>query len=118
MYAVIASGGKQERVEVGSVVEVELLADAESGDVTFSPVLVVDGPTVLAGRGALGAAKVVGRVVGQARGPKVTGFTYHPKTRARRRFGHRQRYTAVEITAIDPGATPPARRRAKASEEA
>jgi large subunit ribosomal protein L21 len=101
MYAVIATGGKQERVEVGSVVEVELLA-APREEISFSPVLVVDGSTVLAGRDASGA-KVAARVVGATKGPKITGFTYHPKTRARRRFGHRQHYTAVEITAITAG---------------
>ncbi|MFZ0059684.1 MAG: 50S ribosomal protein L21 [Acidimicrobiales bacterium] len=118
MYAVIASGGKQERVEVGSVVEVELLGVAENEEVSFSPVLVVDGPTVVAGRGALAAAKVAGKVVGTAKGPKVTGFTYQPKARARRRFGHRQHYTVVEITAIDPGAKTPARTGAKKPQEA
>jgi len=118
MYAVIASGGKQERVEVGSVVEVELLADAGSGEVSFSPVLVVDGSTVLAGSEVLGAAKVVGRVVGQAKGPKITGFTYQPKARGRRRFGHRQHYSVVEITAIDAASKAPSAGRTAKSQEA
>ncbi len=101
MYAVIATGGKQERVEVGSVVDVELLGVEEGGDVTLRPVLVVDGETVLAAPDQLDGASVSGRVVGTSKGPKITGFTYRPKARGRRRFGHRQHYSTVEITAID-----------------
>ncbi len=117
MYAVIASGGRQERVEVGSVMAVELSRSAEREEVTFSPVLVVDGSTVVADRASLKAAKVVGKVVGTAKGPKITGYTYHPKTRARRRFGHRQHYTVVEITAIHPGGKVPPVPRVKQSQE-
>lgn len=102
MYAVIATGGKQERVEVGTRVDVELLAAALGEEVTFAPVLVVDGETVHAAPAALAAASVSARVVGAAKGPKITGFTYKPKARARRRFGHRQHYTTIEITSIAP----------------
>jgi len=117
MYAVIATGGKQERVEVGSRVEVELLGAGLDEEVSFSPVLIVDGATVVAGRPALGAARVAGKVVGSAKGPKITGFTYQPKARGRRRFGHRQHYSVVEITAIDAvGKAPSARRTAKSQE--
>ncbi|MGA9077516.1 MAG: 50S ribosomal protein L21 [Acidimicrobiales bacterium] len=117
MYAVIASGGKQERVEVGTRVEVELVGD-EDDVVSFSPVLLVDGTTVVAGRGALASAKVAGRVVGRSKGPKIVGFTYQPKARGRRRFGHRQHYSVVEITAIEPGGKSPARTTPKKSQEA
>ncbi|MDA8292254.1 MAG: 50S ribosomal protein L21 [Actinomycetota bacterium] len=102
MYAVIATGGKQERVEVGSRVDVELLGAGIGEEVTFSPVLVVDGESVHAAPAALAAATVSARVVGETAGPKVTGFTYRPKARGRRRFGHRQHYTRIEITAIAP----------------
>ena len=104
MYAVIATGGKQERVEVVSRVDVELLDADEGGAVSFSPVLVVDGARVVSDPAALGSASVSGRVVGEAKGPKIVGFTYKAKGRARRRFGHRQHYTTVEITEIAPGA--------------
>lgn len=100
MYAVIATGGKQERVEVGSRIEVELLA-AETGEaVTFAPVLVVDEATVVSAPGDLAKASVEGRVVGESKGPKITGFTYKAKARGRRRYGHRQHYSTVEITKI------------------
>ena len=100
MYAVIKTGGKQERVEEGQTLAVELLGAAEGEEVTFDPILVVDGETVLSRRDELAAAKVSARVLGATKGPKVRGFTYKPKTRARRSWGHRQRYTTIEITGI------------------
>ena len=98
MYAVIQTGGKQYRVPEGDRLEVELLGQ-DDGDVTFAPILVVDGAETVTGT-ALAGASVSGRVVGQAAGPKITGFTYKPKARARRRWGHRQHYSVVEITGI------------------
>jgi large subunit ribosomal protein L21 len=98
VYAVIKTGGKQYRVAEGDRVEVELLG-VDAGDVTFTPVLVVDGERTVTGT-ALSGASVAGRVVGEAKGPKITGFTYKPKARARRRWGHRQHYSVVEITGI------------------
>ena len=103
MYAVIATGGKQERVEVGMRVDVERLTGDDEATVELSPVLLVDGDTVVSGAAALEGALVTGRIVGEAKGPKITGFTYKSKTRSRRRFGHRQKYTTVEITEIRAG---------------
>ena len=98
MYAVISSGGKQYRVAEGDQVAVELLGQTE-GEVAFAPLLLVDGDTAVVGSDLAGAT-VSARVLGEAKGPKITGFTYKPKARARRRWGHRQRYSMVEITAI------------------
>jgi large subunit ribosomal protein L21 len=103
MYAVIKSGGKQEKVEQGQVVAVELLTAAEGDELTFQPVLLVDGETVLAGPGRLAGATVSARVVGLTKGPKVRGFTYKNKTRGRKSWGHRQKYTTIEITGISRG---------------
>jgi large subunit ribosomal protein L21 len=103
MYAVIASGGKQAKVSEGEQVHVELL-DAEQGsEVSLTPVLVVDGDTVLATPAQLSGATVTGKVVGWAQGPKIDGFTYKKRTNQRRRFGHRQKYHVVEITSIKKG---------------
>jgi large subunit ribosomal protein L21 len=102
VYAVISSGGKQYRVSEGQRLEVEVVA-TEDGTVSYPPLLLVDGDTVVAEPDALASASVSGRVVGQARGPKITGFTYKAKTRRRRRWGHRQRYSVIEITAITRG---------------
>jgi large subunit ribosomal protein L21 len=100
MYAVIASGGKQEKVAEGQQVRVELLDADEGSDVTLTPVMVVDGSTVLATPEELQGATVSGRVVGRVKGPKINGFTYKRRTNNRRRYGHRQHYHLVEITSI------------------
>jgi large subunit ribosomal protein L21 len=100
MYAVVASGGKQERVEEGQVVALERLG-APGDEVRLPVVLVVDGEDVVATPDRLATAAVVGRVVGERPGPKIRGGTYKPKTNQRRRFGHRQKYSEVEILAIE-----------------
>ena len=103
MYAVITAGGRQEKVEVGQTLNVDLLAAAEGDDVTFTPVLVKDGDAVLATPAELAGASVTARVLGETKGKKIDGFTYKNKTNNRRRYGHRQRYTSVEITGITKG---------------
>lgn len=106
MYAVIQSGGKQERVTAGQKVQVELIDGAVGSEVELPAVLVVDGDRVLATPSELAGAVVSARVLGEDLGPKVRGFTYRPKTNYRRRWGHRQRYTTLEITSIDAPAGP------------
>ena len=103
MYAVIATGGKQERVEEGQQVHVELLGAEDGSDVSFTPVLLVDGDAVFATPDQLKGASVTGRVIGTAKGPKIDGFTYKRRTNQRRRYGHRQKYSVVEITSIAKG---------------
>ena len=106
MYAVINAGGKQERVEIGEIVDVELLDAAPGDELSLIPLLVVDGEEVTASRDALAAKSVTATVIGEVKGPKIVGFTYKSKTRQRRHYGHRQRYTTLEITGIGGGATP------------
>ena len=103
MYAVIASGGKQERVSQGQTVRVELLGVDDGTEVSLTPVLLVDGSTVLSTPDQLKGAAVKGRVIGTAKGPKIDGFTYKRRTNQRRRYGHRQKYSLVEITSIAKG---------------
>jgi large subunit ribosomal protein L21 len=91
MYAVIASGGKQEKVSEGQQVALELLDGDEGSEVKLTPVLLVD---------ALAKVSVTGKIVGTTKGPKINGFTYKRRTNQRRRYGHRQHYTVVEITSI------------------
>jgi large subunit ribosomal protein L21 len=100
MYAVIDAGGKQERVEVGEVIDVELRHAAIGDELELTPLLVVDGDQVVATADALASRLVKATVVGETKGPKITGFTYKSKTNQRKRYGHRQRYTTLEITAI------------------
>ena len=103
MYAVIRAGGKQYKVAEGDVIEIERAGDPDSR-LEFTPLLVVDDDgTTHAAKDALAAAKVTAQVVGEVKGPKIDIFRYRNKTRYRRRSGHRQKYSSVEISDIDIG---------------
>ena len=101
MYAVIETGGKQYRVEVGTEVEVELL-DASAGEtVTLDRVLLVaDGDEASIGRPLVAGASVSAEVVRQDRAPKVISFKYRPKARRRVKKGHRQDFLLLRITDV------------------
>lgn len=108
MYAIIRAGGKQAKVSEGDVVDVERVKT--DGDVTFVPLLIVqkDG-TVISDRHKLAKATVTAEILGESSGPKVDIFKYKAKTGYRRRAGHRQKYTQLQIKKIDvPGAKKPA----------
>ena len=100
MYAVIQTGGKQYRVAEGDRIDVERL---EGDEVSLRPVMLVDGDTVLATAAQLDGATVTARVVGEARGPKIKGYTYKNKSNERKHWGHRQKYSTIEITGITRG---------------
>jgi len=101
MYAVIETGGKQYRVEVGTELEVELL-DVEPGKtITLDRVLlVVDGDQASIGQPVVEAAEVSAEIVRQIRGPKLISFKYRPKARSRVKKGHRQELTVLRINDI------------------
>ena len=103
MYAVIRAGGKQYRVAPGDVIRVEKMApttdEAGARDIQFDEVLAVSGNEGEIGR-PQGAAHVIGRVIGEARGDKVLVFHYKRKKQYKKLNGHRQPYTAVKITGI------------------
>ncbi len=100
MYAIIRTGGKQAKVRPGDVIEVERLKDADD-EVSFTPLLVVDDDgTAIFDRAVLAGATVTAKILGETRGPKIDIFKYKPKTGYRRRMGHRQTYTSLEVTAI------------------
>ena len=101
MYAVIETGGKQYRVEVGTELEVELL-DVEPGKtVTLDRVLLVaDGDVASIGRPVVDGAAVSAEVVRQTRGDKVIAFKYRPKARRRVKKGHRQELTVLRVSDI------------------
>jgi large subunit ribosomal protein L21 len=100
MYAVIRSGGKQERVVEGQRVRVEQLGQETGSEVSLEPVLVVDGSRVFATHEQLAGASVKAKVVGTEKGPKIDAMVYKSKSNQRRRWGHRQHYDTLEITAI------------------
>jgi large subunit ribosomal protein L21 len=103
MYAVVRTGGKQYRVEPGQRLQVERLGADTGSEVDLAPVLLVDGDRVLATPDQLGKTRVVARVVEEGKGKKIHASTYKSKSNQRRRWGHRQRYSLVEITTIAPG---------------
>jgi large subunit ribosomal protein L21 len=119
MYAVIETGGKQYRVEVGTELEVELL-DAEPGKtVTVGRVLLVaDGDDASIGRPVVDGASVSAEVVRQGRGEKVIAFKYGPKTRRRVKKGHRQDLTVLRISDITLNGKSAAKSAAKAEADA
>ena len=99
MYAVIRVGTSQERVSEGQVVRVDLRPEAEGTQVSFVPVLFVDGDKVLAGPELRGVT-VTAKILGETKGPKIRALTYKAKSNQRKRWGHRQHYSTVEITKI------------------
>jgi large subunit ribosomal protein L21 len=119
MYAVIETGGKQYRVEVGTELEVELL-DVEPGKtVTIDRVLLVaDGDESTIGRPLVTDASVSAEVVTQTRGPKLISFKYRPKARSRVKKGHRQELTILRIADITFGGKSAAKAAKKADDEA
>jgi len=118
MYAIIRAGGKQAKVSEGDVVDVDRVKT--DGDVTFVPLLIVqkDG-TVISDRDKLAKATVTAEILGESSGPKVDIFKYKAKTGYRRRAGHRQKYTQLQIKKIDvPGAKKPAAKKPAAKKPA
>ena len=102
MYAIIKTGGKQYKVSEGDVITVEKLAAAEGDAVTFDEVLtVVNDGDVKVGTPVIAGAKVTGKVEAQGKGKKIRIFKYKAKSNYRKRQGHRQPYTKVEITAVN-----------------
>ena len=105
MYAVIKTGGKQQKVTAGDVIEVEKLVH-EGQTVSFHPILVVDddGKTHVGTEAA--KATVTATPLGEKKGDKVKIFKYRPKSGYAKRGGHRQLLTLLEITDVTLGAAP------------
>ncbi len=102
MYAVVVTGGKQYKVKVGDVIYAEKLNVEDGSDVTFETVLAVgteNGMTV--GAPTVAGATVVGKAVKTGKGKKIIVYKMKPKKGYRRKQGHRQAYTKIEITAIN-----------------
>jgi len=100
MYAIIRAGGKQAKVQSGDVIEVERIK-GDDDKLTFEPLLIVDDDgNAISDRDQLAKASVTAKVLGESAGPKVDIFKYKNKSGYRRRQGHRQKYTQLEITGI------------------
>ncbi len=101
MYAVVATGGKQYKVQEGEILRVEKLVGEVGSTVTFDKVLMTsDGTDVALGAPLLEGAEVIGQIVEQDKSKKVLVFKYKRRKRYRKMQGHRQPYTAVKINTI------------------
>ena len=101
MYAIIKTGGKQYNVEEGKVITIEKLDVSEGDKVTFDEVLLLSGDTVTIGQPIVEGAKVIAKVLAQGKEKKIRIFKYKAKSNYRRRQGHRQPFTKVQIEKIE-----------------
>ena len=101
MFAVIETGGKQYKVQNGDVIYVEKLAQEENYEVKFQVVALGGENGLKIGTPYVEGASVTGKVLKNGKGKKITVFTYRPKKGSKRKMGHRQPYTKVEISAIN-----------------
>ena len=101
MYAIVRSGGRQHKVAVGDVVEVDRLHSAAGQSISLQPVLLVDGTTVTSEASALASASVTAEILAETKGPKIKIMKFKNKTGYRKRQGHRQKYTQVRVTGIE-----------------
>ena len=101
MYAVIETGGKQYKVENGDIIFVEKLAAEEEATVDFKVVAISTEDGLKVGAPYVDGAKVSGKVLKSGKGKKITVFTYKPKKGEKRKMGHRQPYTKVQIEAVE-----------------
>ena len=100
MYAIVRSGGRQHKVAVGDVLEIDRLESAAGSSVSLKPLLLVDGEAVTSDASALGSASVTAEVLAETKGRKIRILKFKNKTGYRKRQGHRQRYTKIKITDI------------------
>jgi large subunit ribosomal protein L21 len=100
VYAIVKTGGKQYRVEEGQFLLVERLPEEDGASVSLQPLLYVDGSTVLDSGDELGRVNIEARILAHERGPKLRVVKFKPKRGYKRRNGHRQELTRIEVTGI------------------
>lgn len=103
VYAVVRCGGRQHKVVVGDVIEVNRLVGDPGTKITLPPLLVVDDGQVTSDAKALKRHTVTAEIVDHTKGPKISILKYKPKTGYRKRMGHRQPLTHVRVTDIKTG---------------
>lgn len=100
VFAVVKAGGRQEKVEVGTIITMDRVSADKSGVVTLPAVLLVDGDKVTSDAAALAKVSVTAEVLEDLRGPKIVIHKFKNKTGYRKRQGHRQELTRVKVTGI------------------
>ncbi|GII54723.1 hypothetical protein Pth03_31120 [Planotetraspora thailandica] len=103
VYAIVRCGGRQQKVSVGDVLEVDKVAGEVGSSVALPALLVVNDGDVTTDAAALGKFQVTAEILGETKGPKIRILKYKNKTGYKKRQGHRQRYTQVKVTGINPG---------------
>ena len=103
MYAIVRAGGRQEKVTVGDVLQVDKVAQTPGSSISLPAVLVVDDDKVTTDAKALGKVTVTAEVLGNTKGPKIVIHKFKNKTGYHKRQGHRQKYTEVKVTKISAG---------------
>jgi large subunit ribosomal protein L21 len=103
VYAIVRAGGRQEKVAVGDVLEIDRLHAEPGATVELPVLLLVDGEDVTSDSAALAKATVTVEVVAATKGPKIDILKYKNKTGYRVRKGHRQKHTQVKVTGIETG---------------
>jgi len=103
MYAIVRTGGKQYRVEQGQTLLIERLPEPEGASVALEPLL-VRGDDAVFDAASLAKVEVKATIIGHVRGPKLRVFKFKPKRGYKRRTGHRQDLTRIEVTKIGPRA--------------
>ncbi|GAB3133433.1 MULTISPECIES: 50S ribosomal protein L21 [Microbispora] len=103
MYAIVRCGGRQQKVSVGDVLEVDKVAGEVGSSVSLPAVLVVNDGDVTTDAATLSRFQVTAEILGETKGPKIRILKYKNKTGYKKRQGHRQRYTQVKVTGINPG---------------
>ena len=101
MFAVIETGGKQYKAQNGDVIYVEKLAAEDNSEISFQVVALGGEDGLKVGTPYVDGESVTGKVLKTGKGKKITVFTYKPKKGSKRKMGHRQPYTKVEISAIN-----------------
>jgi large subunit ribosomal protein L21 len=101
VYAIVRSGGRQHKVAVGDVVEVDRTKAEVGSSIELTPLLVVDGESVTSEAQQLAKIKVSAEVLGEVKGVKIHILKYKNKTGYKKRQGHRQKYTRVKVTGIE-----------------
>jgi large subunit ribosomal protein L21 len=101
VYAIVRNGGRQQKVAVGDVIEIDKTGAGEGEQLSLPAVLLVDGQSVTTDAEALAAVDVQAEVIGPSKGPKIRIMKYKNKTGYRKRQGHRQKYTQVRVTGIE-----------------
>jgi large subunit ribosomal protein L21 len=101
VYAIVRSGGRQHKVAVGDILEIDKVEVKAGGSVALTPLLLVDGEKITADAKGLGEVSVTAEVIAETKGPKIHILKYKNKTGYRKRMGHRQRYTQVKVTGIE-----------------